>query len=162
MVLQTDMNPVSAAKSEEETMKEKMSWTARMVLRSKWKWTNQRTTETTRATTEDSTVMSSSTEEQAAAMVEDGRTIGIEAKVAIVDVRGDGDTDEYLHGVLELFHYQSSPENFLARYIADFFDSRKPTLSAYSYSRHSVPCVPVTGRTYKADRKEETRSVRVD
>jgi len=37
MALQTDMNPVSAAKSEEEAMKEKMSWTVRMVLRSKCK-----------------------------------------------------------------------------------------------------------------------------
>jgi hypothetical protein len=43
--------------------------------------------------------MSSLTEELAVAMVEDGRTIGIEAEVAIADVRGGGDTDEYLHGV---------------------------------------------------------------
>lgn len=94
MVLQTDMNLVSAAGSRGEAMKEMMSWTARMDSRSRWTWMSQRTTAMTGATAEDSTVMISSTGELAAAMAEDGRTIGTEAEVAIAGVREDVVTDE--------------------------------------------------------------------
>lgn len=96
MVLQTDTNRVNAAGSEEETMKERMLWTALMVSKSKWTWMNQRITEMTRATVEDFTVMTSSTGELAVAMVEDGRITETEAEEAIADVREDVATDEYL------------------------------------------------------------------
>jgi hypothetical protein len=99
MVLQIDMNHVSAAGSEEEAMKGGMLWTALMVSRSKWTWMNQRITAMTRATTEDYTVMISSTGELVVAMVEDGRIIETEAEEAIADVREDVATDEYLHDV---------------------------------------------------------------
>jgi hypothetical protein len=99
MVLQTVTNPVSAARIEEEAMKERILWTVLTVSKSKWIWMNQRITAMTLATAEDFTVMISSTGELAVVTVEDGRIIGTEAEEAIADVREDVATDEYLHDV---------------------------------------------------------------
>jgi hypothetical protein len=102
------MSPVNEAESEGEAMKERMLWTARMASKSKWTWMNQRTTATIamiRVIAEDSIAMTSSTGELAVAIIEDGRTIGTEAEVAIVGVSGDVDTDDHILCMRQTFKH---------------------------------------------------------
>jgi hypothetical protein len=136
MVLQTDTNRVSTVGSVEGAMKEKMSWTALTVSKSKWTWMNQRKTAMTRVIAEDYIVMISLIGELVVVMVEDGRIIEAEAEEAIAGVREDVDTDKHLHDVPGTHH--SSPENFQERHIVYFFDP------SYTSSRrkdciHAVP-----------------------